>query len=202
MLYIVHFKIYCYRTYIHKKTDELRLISNNRGCVIWLTGLPGSGKTTIARLLESNIRSRGINVEVLDGDEVRKNLSPELGFSKQDRETHARRVVYISKLLSRNGIIAIVALISPYREFRKYARDSIGKNFIEVWVKASSETCRKRDPKGLYRKVEEGKISNMTGVNDPYEPPLNPELILDTENENAEESASHVMDFLHSLQWL
>ena len=97
------------------------------GCVVWLTGLPGSGKTTIARLVEGHIRKLGLPVEVLDGDEVRKNLSPELGFSKQDREAHARRVVYISNLLCRNGIVTIVAHISPYREFRQYARETIGK---------------------------------------------------------------------------
>ncbi|MEP0826708.1 MAG: adenylyl-sulfate kinase, partial [Nitrososphaera sp.] len=115
------------------------MVTNN-GCVVWLTGLPGSGKTTVARLLEAKIRNMGLRIEVLDGDEVRKNLSPELGFSKEDREAHAKRVVYISKLLSQNGIITVVSLISPYREFRKYARDTIGKNFIEVWVKASVET--------------------------------------------------------------
>ncbi len=174
------------------------MVTNN-GCVVWLTGLPGSGKTTVARLLEAKIRNMGLRIEVLDGDEVRKNLSPELGFSKEDREAHAKRVVYISKLLSQNGIITVVSLISPYREFRKYARDTIGKNFIEVWVKASVETCRKRDPKGLYKKVEEGKISNMTGIQDPYEPPLNPELILETEKEEPEASATRVIDYLRKL---
>lgn len=172
------------------------------GCVVWLTGLPGAGKTTVARILESRIRNLGLNVEVLDGDEVRRNLSPELGFSKQDRQTHAKRVVYISKLLSRNSIITIVSLISPFREFRQYARNTVGRNFIEVWVKASSETCSKRDPKGLYRKAKEGKILDLTGVQEPYEEPLNPELILDTENETADESANKVMTYLQKFNYL
>ena len=170
----------------------------NEGCVLWLTGLPGSGKTTIAKLVQGHVSSVGMPVEVLDGDEVRKNLSPELGFSKQDRETHARRVVYISKLLSRNGITTVVALISPYREFRQYARDTIGKNFLEVWVKASEELCRKRDPKGLYKKAQEGKVTNLTGPQDPYEPPLNPELVVDTENEPADVSAGRVLELLRT----
>ena len=170
--------------------------NDNRGCVIWLTGLPGSGKTTIAKILENAIRQRRRNVEVLDGDEVRKQLSPELGFSKEDREGHARRVAYISKLLARNGTIAIVALISPYRDFRKSARESIGKDFIEVWVKASIETCKQRDPKGLYKKANSGQVVNLTGVQDPYEPPLSPEIVLETENEKADESANKLMEFL------
>ena len=166
------------------------------GCVVWLTGLPGSGKTTIAKIVEGELRGKGVSVEVLDGDEVRKNLSPELGFSKQDRETHARRVVYVSKLLSRNKVVTLVALISPYREFRQYARDTIGKDFVEVWVKASAETCRKRDPKGLYKKAQEGKITNLTGLQDPYESPLNAEMVIDTESESPEASAKRVTDYL------
>jgi adenylylsulfate kinase len=166
------------------------------GCVVWLTGLPGSGKTTIARMVEGQLRNLGMPVEVLDGDEVRKNLSPELGFSKQDRETHARRVVYISKLLSRNGIVTIVALVSPYRELRQHARDTIGKNFLEIWVKASEEICRKRDPKGLYKKAQEGKLTNLTGPQDPYEPPINPELVVNTEHQPADASAGRVMELL------
>jgi adenylylsulfate kinase len=168
----------------------------SKGCVIWLTGLPGAGKTTIAKIVENELLAKGVGVEVLDGDEVRKNLSPELGFSKQDRETHAKRVVYISKLLSRNNVVTLVALISPYREFRQYARETIGRDFVEVWVKASSETCRKRDPKGLYKKAQEGKITNLTGPQDPYEPPLNPEMVIDTESEAPEASAKKVIDYV------
>jgi adenylylsulfate kinase len=172
------------------------------GLVFWLTGLPGSGKTTIARILEERIKSMHLPVEVLDGDEVRRNLSPELGFTRDDRETHAKRVVYLSKLLSRNGIITIVALISPYRQFRDAARQTIGDHFMEIWVKATSDTCRKRDPKGLYKKAAEGKLAALTGVSDPYEPPLNPELVIDTETESPNESAKKILDYLLNKGYL
>jgi adenylylsulfate kinase len=121
-----------------------------------------------------------LKAEVLDGDELRRAISSELGFSKQDRETHARRVTYISQLLCRNGIITIVALISPFRSFREYARNLIGENFVEVWVNCPLETCLRRDPNGLYKKAQEGKILNLTGIQDPYEPPINPEVVLNT----------------------
>jgi adenylylsulfate kinase len=166
------------------------------GFVLWLTGLPGAGKSTLANLAKERFSGNGHGVEVLDGDELRRNLSPELGFSKQDRELHAKRVAYLSKLLSKHGVIVIVALISPYRESRKYARDLIGQHFAEVYVKASPETCRRRDPKGLYKKAQEGKIANMTGMQDPYEPPLEPELILDTETNDAVRCVDELYNFL------
>jgi adenylylsulfate kinase len=133
---------------------------------------------------------------------VRKNLSPELGFSKQERELHAKRVSYLSQLLSRNGIMTIVALISPYRSIRDYARNIIGKDFVEVWVKASIEICRQRDPKGIYKKAEEGTLSNVTGIQDPYEPPVNAELVVNTEKERPEESAEKVMSLLFKLGYV
>ncbi len=150
------------------------------GCVVWLTGLPGAGKTTIARALEAEWRTAGVPVEVLDGDEIRTALSPELGFSPADRELHNRRVIYLAKLLSRNGVIAVVSLISPYRAVRDAARAELGR-FIEVWVKCSVEECIRRDPKGHYRRALNGQNPQMTGVQAPYEPPERPELILDTE---------------------
>jgi adenylylsulfate kinase len=164
--------------------------------VIWLTGLPGSGKTTIAKALHPKLKKLGFKVELLDGDIVRKELSPELGFTKQDREMHARRVVYLSKLLSRNGIISIVCLISPYREFRRYARSetNINDNFYEVYVKCSLETCIRRDPKGLYKKALSGEIKDLTGLQDPYEEPENPEIIADTERQTLEESVNVILD--------
>ena len=162
------------------------------GFVIWLTGLPASGKTAIARGLELEIRRRGMRVEALDGDKVRRELSPELGFSKKDRETHAKRVVYVGDLLSRNGIVVIVALISPYRIFREYAREQLGR-FIEVWVKCSLQTCIERDPKGLYKKALSGEITNFTGIQDPYEEPLDPEVVVDTEKETLEDGVKRIL---------
>lgn len=152
------------------------------GFVMWLTGLPGSGKTTIARGLEKELRARDLKFEVFDGDEVRKNLSKGLGFSREDRDTHNRRVIYVCKLLTRNGVNAIVSLISPYRSTRAYARDQLPK-FVEVYLKCSVEECMRRDPKGLYKKALTGEINNMTGIHDPYEEPLNPEVVLDTEHD-------------------
>jgi adenylylsulfate kinase len=163
--------------------------------VIWLTGLPGSGKTTIAKALYPRLKELGFKVELLDGDIVRKELSPELGFTKQDREIHARRVVYLSKILSRNGIISIVSLISPYRDFRKYARTDINmnNNFYEVYVKCSLEACIARDPKGLYKKALSGQIKDLTGLQDPYEEPENPEIIVDTEKQTLEECVNVII---------
>lgn len=163
--------------------------------VLWLTGLSGSGKTTIARALEPKLKELGFKTELLDGDVVRKELSPDLGFTKEDREKHARRVVYLCKLLSRNGIISIVSLISPYREFRAYARREIGvnDNFIEVYVRCSLESCIKRDPKGLYKKALAGEIKDLTGLQDPYEEPLEPEMMIDTEKETLDESVNKIL---------
>jgi adenylylsulfate kinase len=168
--------------------------------VIWLTGIPGSGKTTIAKALYPKLKQLGYKAEILDGDSVRKELSPELGFTKQDREIHARRVVYLCKLLSRNQIISIVCLISPYREFRKYARSEINmnNNFYEVYVKCSIETCINRDPKGLYKKALSGEIKDLTGLQDPYEEPENPEIIVNTEQYTLEESVNAILDRVFS----
>ncbi|MCS7141368.1 MAG: adenylyl-sulfate kinase [Candidatus Nitrosocaldus sp.] len=173
----------------------------NKGFTVWLTGLSGSGKTTIARVLQRRLMDMGYRAELLDGDEVRKNLSPDLGFTKQDRETHARRVVYISKLLARNGVIALVSLISPYRAFRAYAREEL-KDFVEVYVKCSIDTCIKRDPKGLYKKALNGEIPDMTGIQDPYEEPLNPEITVDTDRQSVEECVNIIMDGLRRLGYI
>jgi adenylylsulfate kinase len=151
-----------------------------KGFVIWLTGLPGSGKTTISEQLRDHLIDKGYSVENLDGDEVRRNLSAGAGFSKEERERHALRVTYVSKLLSRNGVIVIVSLISPYRSFRQKAREMIG-DFVEVFISCPLEVCIQRDPKGLYKKALNGEITDLTGLQDPYEEPLSPELTLDTD---------------------
>jgi adenylyl-sulfate kinase len=179
--------------------EEPATDSRPRGFVLWMTGLPASGKSTLAGLAKRKLeKDYGRYVELLDGDEVRKGLSSDLGLSKEDREEHARRVSYLAKVLARNGVISIVALISPYRVSRQRAKELIGeRDFVEVFVKASLATCEKRDPKGLYAKARRGEISNMTGIQDPYEAPLAPDVVIDTETATPEESASALMEVLH-----
>ncbi|MCI0565253.1 MAG: adenylyl-sulfate kinase [Nitrososphaera sp.] len=172
-----------------------------KGFVVWLTGLSGSGKTTIGRSLHEQLHELGLRAELLDGDEVRKQLSPDLGFTKNDREMHARRVVYLSKLLAKNGIVTLVSLIAPYRSFREHARKEIG-DYVEVYVKTPLETCVERDPKGLYKKALRGEITDMTGIQDPYEEPLNPEVVIDTERLTVRESAHKILAKLNELGYL
>lgn len=171
------------------------------GFALWFTGLPSSGKTTLSRLVESQLRARGLKVEVLDGDEVRQHLSPHLGFSKEERDLHIRRIAYVARLLVRNGVITIVAAISPYRQTRQYARELIGR-FVEVYVHCPLEICIARDVKGLYKKALRGEISQFTGVSDPYEEPSAPELIIHSHQETPQESAQRVMRRLVELGYL
>nr|WP_081686380.1 adenylyl-sulfate kinase [Candidatus Solirubrobacter pratensis] len=166
------------------------------GRTLWLTGLPSAGKSTVARLVERQLRKRGRNVEVLDGDVVRRNLSQGLGFSKEDRDTNIRRIAYVADLLSRNGVIVIVAAISPYRAVRDEARALIGERFIEVHVHAPVSVCASRDVKGLYAKARAGEIAHLTGVSDPYEPPTHPEVVLNTEHQTPESSAATLLHHL------
>src|SRR3989338_2153317 len=153
-----------------------------KGFTLWFTGLSGAGKSTLANYVAKELRHRGLKVEILDGDEVRTNLSQGLGFSKEDRDTNIKRIGYVCKLLTRNGVGAIGAATSPYRETRDYNRQQIG-HFIEVYVRCSIEALTRRDVKGLYKKALAGEIKNFTGVSDPYEPPLHPEIIVDTERQ-------------------
>lgn len=172
------------------------------GFVVWLTGLPGSGKTTIARRIEKILRRR-VRVEVLDGDEVRRWLSPEAGFSREDRKRHLRRVAHVSRLLARNGIVVVDSFVSPYRDIREEARRIIedgGLSFIEVYLKCSLSECIRRDPKKLYKRALEGKIRNMTGLQDVYEPPMKPELIIDTEKESVENNVEKIVSKLQELK--
>ncbi len=168
------------------------------GYTLWFTGLSGAGKTTVADIVERELRERGDSIEVLDGDVVRTNLSKGLGFSKEDRDTNIRRIAFVADLLSRNGVGVITAAISPYRETRDEARELMGERFIEVYVKASVDECARRDVKGLYAKAFSGEIKEFTGVSDPYEEPLQAEVTLDTESESPEESAKKVVAFIDS----
>jgi adenylyl-sulfate kinase len=166
------------------------------GVTLWFTGLSGAGKSTVAQIVEQELRNRGERVEVLDGDVVRQNLSKELGFSHEDRDTNIRRIAFVADLLSRNGVVSITAAISPYRNTRAEVRELMGDRFVEIYVKASVEECARRDTKGLYAKAFAGEIKEFTGVSDPYEPPEAPEVVLDTEAESPAESAQKVFAFL------
>ena len=173
-------------------------IAQAHGFTLWFTGLSGAGKSTLAAAVSAELRDRGIPVEVLDGDEVRQNLSKGLGFSREDRDTNIRRIGYVAKLLTRNGVAVITAAISPYRAIRDEVREDIGA-FVEVYAKASLDECIRRDTKGLYRRALAGEIPQFTGVSDPYEEPLSPELVIDTEREEVAESATRVIDRLLEL---
>lgn len=167
------------------------------GFIIWFTGLSGSGKTTIARILEQRIRAAGHNFESLDGDVVRTNLSKGLGFSKEDRDTNIRRIGFVAHLLERNGVAVICSAISPYRQTRDELRMMVGDNFIEVYADCPIEVCETRDGKvEMYAKARRGEIKEFTGVSDPYEPPDHPEVHLKTHEETAEESAEKVLAYL------
>lgn len=172
-----------------------------RGFTLWFTGLSGAGKSTLARALSEILRSKERNVEILDGDEVRENLSKGLGFSREDRDTNIRRIGYVCHLLSRNGVVAISAAISPFREVRDENRRRIG-SFIEVFVKCPLEVLIQRDVKGLYKKALAGQIKDFTGVSHPYEEPLNPEIVVDTSSEKVDDSLKKILDYLERNRWI
>lgn len=173
------------------------------GFTIWFTGLSGSGKTTLARQVGRNLRARGLKVEVLDGDVVRQNLSKGLGFSKEDRDTNIRRIGFVCNLLSRNGVVAIAAAISPYRAVRDEVRASQDTGrFIEVFLDCPIEVLIQRDVKGLYQKALTGQVERFTGVSDPYEPPENPEIVLQTGCEREEESAAKILAWLEDKEYV
>jgi adenylylsulfate kinase len=174
----------------------------DRGFTLWFTGLSGAGKTTVADIVEHELRERIGVVEVLDGDIVRTNLSKGLSFSREDRDTNVLRIGFVANLLTRNGVAVIVSAISPFREARDQVRREIGDGFIEIFVDAPLEVCAERDVKGLYKKAYSGEIPQFTGVSDPYEAPRMPELTLKTNEEEPEESASKVIDKLEELGYL
>ncbi len=171
------------------------------GFTLWLTGLSGSGKTTIAQGVAEWLRTQSLPVEVLDGDIVRNYLSQELGFSKEDRDRNIRRIAFVARLLSRHQVIVIVSAISPYQKTREEARKML-ENFVEVYVKASLDVCEKRDVKGLYAKARSRKIEQFTGIDHPYEEPINPEIICHTDHETVEESINKVISLLQQKQYL
>src|SRR6476620_1601080 len=169
-----------------------------KGFTLWFTGLSGAGKTTLARLVETELSARGHKVEVLDGDVIRTNLSKGLGFSKEDRDTNIRRIGFVCNLLTRNDVVAIAAAISPYREVRDELRRDIG-SFVEVYVSCPIEVLAERDVKGLYKKALAGEIGQFTGVSDPYEPPLAPEVTVNSSKETAQESVDRIWATLEHL---
>jgi adenylylsulfate kinase len=164
---------------------------------VWFTGLCAAGKTSVCAGVAERLRAMGYRVEVLDGDVVRQNLSKGLGYSKEDRDENIRRIGYVAELLTRNGVIALVAAISPYRAVRGEVREKIGR-FVEVWVNAPIEVCERRDPKGLYKKARAGLLPRFTGIDDPYEPPLNPEVECHTDRESVAESVEQVLRYLET----
>ena len=173
----------------------------NEGFTLWFTGLSGAGKSTLATLVAEELKKRGRRVEILDGDEVRTHLSKGLGFSKEDRDINIRRIGYVCKLLARNGVIAISAAISPYREIRDEVRRGHDR-FFEVFVRCSLDKLVERDVKGLYKKALKGEIQSFTGVSDPYEEPLNPELVVDSGLERVEESFEKLIRQLEHLNYI
>jgi adenylylsulfate kinase len=174
-------------------------MTNDTGLVLWLTGLSGAGKSTVAAKLAPALAERGHRVELLDGDEVRTNLCQGLGFSREDRDTNIARIGYVAGKLAKHGVAVLVAAISPYRQARDRVRTEVD-NFVEIHVAAPVATCAERDPKGLYAKALSGQIKNFTGVSDPYEPPLTPEIVLHTEAQSVDESVHQVLAWLETHQ--
>ncbi len=172
-----------------------------QGFTLWFTGLSGAGKTTVSKVIAEELRARGLKVEVLDGDVVRENLSKGLGFSKEDRDINIRRIGWVCEVLTRNGVVAIAAAISPYRAIRDELRAKIGR-FVEVYAECPIDVLADRDVKGLYKKALAGEIKNFTGVDDPYEPPLHPEVTIYSDRETVQESAARIIEKLEALGYL
>jgi adenylylsulfate kinase len=168
---------------------------------LWFTGLPCSGKTTLAKKIKEKLEELGKKTYILDGDIIRKELNVDLGFSEKDRKENIRRVSVVAKILTECGIVPIVALVSPFREAREKAREKIGK-FVEIYVKAPLEVCMKRDTKGMYKMAIEGKIKGFTGIDDPYEEPLNPEIVCETDKESIEECIEKILNFLEEKGYI
>jgi adenylylsulfate kinase len=169
-----------------------------QGFVVWFEGLPGAGKTTVSRAVSEGLRARGASTEILDGEDVRRTFFPELGFSRKDRETHARRVSHLAQILARHGTVVLVAMITPYETSRQAARAVVEVPFVEVWLKCPLEVCEQRDPRGLYRRNRQGEVKRITGIDDPFEEPLSPELIVDSGASPVDACARRVLDYVVS----
>ena len=179
----------------------MSMACDEKGFVVWLTGLPGSGKSTVAKLIYNYFKRLSRRVELLDGDSVRPWLSPEAGFTREDRTRHLRRVMFVANLLARNGVVVIASFVSPYRDVRQMARKLI-KEFVEVYVKCPLELCMKRDPKGLYKKALAGELNHMTGLDDPYEEPENPEVIVDTSIMSPDDCFKKIIEKLRDFGYI
>ncbi len=193
--------VFYQNTYISR--EEREKVYGHKSGVVWLTGLSGAGKSTIAHKLELYLFEKGIRVYVLDGDNVRHGLNKDLGFSMEDRKENIRRIAHVAALFVDAGILTICAIISPYKVDREMAREIIGKDkFLEVYVKCPLKVCEDRDPKGLYKKARSGLIKGFTGIDDPYEEPKNPDLVLDTSIMSIEECMNSLLELLRSRGWV
>jgi adenylyl-sulfate kinase len=172
-----------------------------KGVTVWFTGMSGAGKTALAMPLEEELRKRGLKVERLDGDIVRESLTRDLGFTKEDRDKNIERVTFVAKLLTRNGVLVLCSFISPYRAVRAKVAKEVG-SFVEVYCYAPLETLIERDVKGLYKKALAGEIKNFTGVSDPYEPPENPDVMIDSSSQSVEESLAKILQKLEELGYV
>lgn len=172
-------------------------MNNKKGVVIWCTGLPCSGKTTLSREIEKYFRSKGLPIQRLDGDVIRTTISEDLGYSKEDRDRHAKRMAFVAQLLANNGVNVVAAFISPYQSMRDFAREKC-ENFVEVYVKCSLETCERRDVKGMYAQARRGERVDFTGVDDVYEEPQSPDIFVDTENECIETNLKKIIEYIQS----
>lgn len=185
------------------ETKDHHRIMSEKGTVIWLTGLSGAGKSTLAQSIAEHLSARGRQVEILDGDEVRENLSRGLGFSREDRDTNVRRIGFVARLLARNGVTVLAAAISPYQQSRDDVRSQVeseGARFLEVFVRCPLDTLIERDVKGLYKRALAGEIANFTGVSDPYEEPIAPDIIVDSSLESISRSAGRILARLDEIK--
>jgi len=173
--------------------------NGNGGLTLWFTGLPCSGKTTIAEIVKAKLEEENIPVELLDGDEIRKHFSKGIGFSKEDRNNHLRRIAYLCHLLTKHGVVVLACFVSPYRENREFARELIGKRFSEVFVDTPLEECVKRDVKGMYKRAIAGEIKQFTGISDPYERPIAAEMVIKAAVESPQESAGTTLDIIKTM---